>query len=245
MPTFKNINYPYQLIDTLRSYFAINSEGNLSILYKICLCVIYPFQGAFDGYDLFRRNMLLIANCKWQIGQVENLLNYLFDPVFGRIKILQNTGVTQLFVRNFDLSPGISPVYARSSYNNVAGTGTISITIGTTSGTNSSVSSITVGDILFDGGNGYIGVVATTPTTGTFTLVDNASRGIASGVFIKNYCIPAITPQYMPNFDSIFINTAQLQISVPFYSTDAILSEINAVINMIRLKGTTYKLITL
>lgn len=174
MPTFKNINYPYQLIDTLRSYFAINSEGNLSILYKICLSVIYPFQGAFDDYDLFRRKMLLIANCKWQIGQVENLLNYLFDPTYNRIAILQNTGVTQKFVRNFDLLPIITPVYARN----------------------------------FD-------------------------------------LMPVISAQYMPNFDSIFINTNQVQIRVPFYSTDTILSEIIAVINMIRLKGTTYKLITL
>jgi hypothetical protein len=55
----------------------------------------------------------------------------------------------------------------------------------------------------------------------------------------------AIYPVYMPNYNSIFITTNQVHINIPFDKSSLEYSAIVAIINMIRLKGTTYKLITL
>lgn len=79
------------LYEAMRNYFAINTSGNVSILYKYLSCFVQPMQGPFDAYAAFRATQALIASCKWQIGQLTNVLNYLFDNVLNRIFITQNT----------------------------------------------------------------------------------------------------------------------------------------------------------
>jgi hypothetical protein len=87
---FKNINYATMLYESLRNYYSINSNEEASILYKYCAAILSPLQPAFDNYNAFRIREAIIANCKWQIGQLTNVLNYLFDNELSRIFITQS-----------------------------------------------------------------------------------------------------------------------------------------------------------
>jgi hypothetical protein len=77
------------LYETLRSYLSINSEGKLSILYKFIYACLKPLQPWFDDFSTWRDTEKIIANCKWEIGQLTNVLNYLFDTTQKRIYISQ------------------------------------------------------------------------------------------------------------------------------------------------------------
>jgi len=87
--SFRNIDFFKSLYESLRSYFAVNASGNLSLLYKYCSCFMGPLVTPFANYVAFRNTEALVAGCKWQIGQLTNLLNYLYDPVLMRIFITQ------------------------------------------------------------------------------------------------------------------------------------------------------------
>lgn len=86
---FRNINYGRLLFESMRYYFAVNASGNLTELYKYLAAIVQPMQGPFDAYVVFRIMEALIASCKWQIGQLTNVLNFLFDNVLNRIFITQ------------------------------------------------------------------------------------------------------------------------------------------------------------
>lgn len=88
--TFKNIDYPKSLYESVRNYFAVNTSNEITILYKYLACFLEPLIGPFDEYVLFRTRQALIAQCKWQIGQLTNLLNYLYDSTLNRIFITQS-----------------------------------------------------------------------------------------------------------------------------------------------------------
>lgn len=88
--TFRNINYPKSLYESVRNYFAVNTSNEITILYKYLACFLEPLIGPFDEYVLFRTRQALIAQCKWQIGQLTNLLNYLYDSTLNRIFITQS-----------------------------------------------------------------------------------------------------------------------------------------------------------
>lgn len=90
MTRFRTINYGKQLYESLRNYFSVNTQGNLSILYRFMACIMQLFQGPFDAYVVQRQTLWLIANCKWQIGQLTNVLNYLYDRADKRIYITQS-----------------------------------------------------------------------------------------------------------------------------------------------------------
>lgn len=90
MAQFRTINYSRQLYESLRNYFAVNAEGQVSMLYKILLCYLQVLQPYFDTYDTFRRKEYLIAQCKWQIGQLTNVLNMIYDSALLRIYITQS-----------------------------------------------------------------------------------------------------------------------------------------------------------
>jgi hypothetical protein len=90
MPNFKKIHYGRVLYETLRAYYSVNSSGNISQLYKYLLAIIQVMQAPFDGYDIYRTKESIIANCKWQVGQLTNVLNYLYDPTLNRIFITQS-----------------------------------------------------------------------------------------------------------------------------------------------------------
>ncbi len=79
------------LYETLRAYFSVDIYGKLNNLYKYCACLIQPLQAPWEAYEIQRVQDGLIANTKWQMSQVTNVLNYLFDPVNNSIYIDQIT----------------------------------------------------------------------------------------------------------------------------------------------------------
>jgi hypothetical protein len=90
MPNFRQIHYGRLLYETLRAYYAVNSAGNISGLYKFLIAIVQVLQEPFDIYDTYRIKEAIIANCKWQIGQLTNVLNFLYDPTLSRIFITQS-----------------------------------------------------------------------------------------------------------------------------------------------------------
>jgi hypothetical protein len=111
MLPFKNITYSKMLYETLRNYHSVtkvyfDEEGNqqgglLSDLYKYCLACLYVLQAPWNAFNLWRRDKLIIASCKWQIGQVTNVLNHFFDAELSRIFITQRK-LTNLFAPVID-----------------------------------------------------------------------------------------------------------------------------------------------
>ena len=90
MAKFKIILYGRMLYETLRNYYSVNSKGQISILYKYLIAIISPMQAPFDTFDIARIKSRLIAQCKWQIGQLTNVLNFLYDVTLSRIYITQS-----------------------------------------------------------------------------------------------------------------------------------------------------------
>jgi hypothetical protein len=103
---FRNINYGRLLLETLRSYYAVNAAGSMSVMYKFLLAIVQPLQGPFDQYALYRLKESIIANCKWQIGQLTNVLNLLYDPILNRI-----------FISQSEISIVDDPTFAYEAYN--------------------------------------------------------------------------------------------------------------------------------
>jgi hypothetical protein len=101
MPLFKKIDYSALLVETLGAYHSVNTKGELSYMYKFCLCCLYVLQVPFSNYDLFRVRSRLIASCLWQIGQLQNVLNFLYDSTLNRIVVGQSVSVS-VFVPNID-----------------------------------------------------------------------------------------------------------------------------------------------
>lgn len=104
MAGFRNIDYSKMLYETLRNYFSVNAAGEMSILYRFMSAIVAPFQAPFDDYQVFRTKEALIASCKWQIGQLTNVLNYLYDATLKRIFISQAT-ITIIADPMFQYSP--------------------------------------------------------------------------------------------------------------------------------------------
>ena len=112
MLQFRKIDYSKMLYESLRAYFSVNSSGQLSILYKFLFSCLYPLQPAFNNYDTFRIKKKIIAGCKWQIGQLTNVLNYFFDPDLSRIYITQST-ITTLSAPVFEETTAVfAPVFS-------------------------------------------------------------------------------------------------------------------------------------
>lgn len=89
MSQYRAIDYPKMLYETLRNYFSINAAGELSYLFKILLSCLWPLKISWDSFVTYRNNKLIIANTKYQVGQLINVLNYLYDPTLKRIYISQ------------------------------------------------------------------------------------------------------------------------------------------------------------
>lgn len=143
------------LYEALRNYFSLNTHGEISILYKYCAALIFPLQAPFDAYDIQRRIYEIIANCKWQIGQLTNVLNYLFDPILNRIFLTQSTTIsvsapefeytTLLQMQEFD-TPAL--VQTREFNDRLAGT---SVIINVPIGTDIPAITATIEQIKIDG----------------------------------------------------------------------------------------------
>ncbi len=89
MAKLKYINYPRMIFDSLTDFFSVNSEGNLSFMYRFMTGWLWVFQDYFDSFDAFRQKILIIAQCKFTIGQLTNTLNALYDSLLNRIYIGQ------------------------------------------------------------------------------------------------------------------------------------------------------------
>lgn len=89
MAKFRSIDYGKMLYETLRNYFSVNAKGKISQLYTYLACLIQPLIAPWGNYENQRVLNGLIADTKWQMGQLTNVLNYLFDPVLKRIFITQ------------------------------------------------------------------------------------------------------------------------------------------------------------
>jgi hypothetical protein len=86
---FKDIQYHEMLLQTLGAYLSVNSSGKLSILYKNIYACLKPLQSWFNDFSTWRNTERIIADCRWEIGQLTNVLNYLFDTTLKRIFISQ------------------------------------------------------------------------------------------------------------------------------------------------------------
>jgi hypothetical protein len=95
------INYGNMLYECLRNYYSVNKAGSLTWLYKILAACVVPMAQPFNDYYAARVINLLVAQCAWQVGQLTNVLNYLFDP------LLQNIYIGQ----SLSLAP-VAPVFA-------------------------------------------------------------------------------------------------------------------------------------
>lgn len=94
------------LYETLTGFYSINSAGQVSWLYKFCAACLSILQVPFNNFVVFRTKEYIIANCKFTIGQLTNVLNYLYDPVQNRISITQST-VGAVFFWKFAYPPSL------------------------------------------------------------------------------------------------------------------------------------------
>lgn len=98
---FRHLDIGKLLYETLRAYYSVNSAGQLSWLYKYCAAILQPLVAPLAQYETERIQNGLIANSKFQIGQVTNVLNYLYDNTLNRIFITQG-GFNNTVDRNFN-----------------------------------------------------------------------------------------------------------------------------------------------
>lgn len=158
MAKFRNIHFGKLLYETLRGYFSVNTSGNISILYKFLLAIVQVLQNPFDAYVVYRTKESIISNCKWQIGQLTNVLNYLYDPSLSRIFITQSVIVAIADPTfsyppiHFDKTFADSPpsIFERTFGDRVA---TTLVTINVPAGTNISDLTATVEQIKLQGIN--------------------------------------------------------------------------------------------
>lgn len=101
---YRSLDIPKMLYETLRAYYSVNSAGKVNWLYKYCACLIQPLIAPLQQYETQRIVNGLIANSKFQIGQLTNVLNYLYDSTLNRIFITQGF-YDQTVARNFNEAP--------------------------------------------------------------------------------------------------------------------------------------------
>src|SRR5579859_3666985 len=89
------------LYECLRAYYSVNSSGKLNWLYNYCAAILQPLVAPLAQYELQRIENGLIAGSKFQIGQLTNVLNYLYDRPLNRIFITQGF-YDQTVDRNFN-----------------------------------------------------------------------------------------------------------------------------------------------
>ena len=103
MSNFHSIDYSKMIYSGLRDYFAVNKKGKLSFMYIFLMCVCYPLQQIWNNFEVYRKKTWLISQTKWQVGQLTNLLNYLYDPT-NSISIDQAAS-NQVYATNINYDP--------------------------------------------------------------------------------------------------------------------------------------------
>jgi hypothetical protein len=59
-----------------------------------------PLQEKWDVFEIYRKKIWIISQCRWILGQLANVLNYLYDSTYNRIFLTQSN-VTNIFVPVF------------------------------------------------------------------------------------------------------------------------------------------------
>jgi len=218
MALLKNINYSKMLYSTMGRYFAINKAGLLSRLYKYCLCLLWPYQMLFNSFDTWRRKMFLIASCNWQIGQLINLLNYLYDPTQKRIFITQ-AKISYLYLPDIDDGSITSFTY----FPDIDFLGLSNMSSLGIAGINYIVmnDSITYNGTVYQQGQSFTTVTGITTFTGT---------GIVTFATFE------------PDIDSIFSKITQVFINLPneIFINSNIVADIKNTLDQIKLSGLIY-----
>jgi hypothetical protein len=125
LPTgMRSINYGRMLYEALRNYYSVTTANELSILFKYSAACVAIMQQPFDDYNTERQTAWLIAQCAWEIGQLTNVLNFLYDPSLKRIYISQSVQLSPaapgFAYTTPENAPGfayVSPVGARGFFN--------------------------------------------------------------------------------------------------------------------------------
>lgn len=156
---FRNLDYPALLYESLTGSFSINKAGQVAVPYKFCAACLAPLVAPFADFVAFRDKEYLIANCKFQIGQLTNVLNFLYDKDLNRIFITQSVGTPEYFWE-FPYLPSMylpefgddvtPPVYLREFGDQTAAT---LVTINVPAGINLSDLTATVAQINITGIN--------------------------------------------------------------------------------------------
>ena len=120
MPQFKTIDVSKSLKETMGAYHTINAKGQLSYLYKFSLCCLYILQAPFNSFHLWRIRTQLIAQCMWQIGQLTNVLNYLYDNTLKRIYIQQPTPLNIFIYAIDETHPSLWTYAIDETHDNIA-----------------------------------------------------------------------------------------------------------------------------
>jgi len=87
---FKSINYRKLLFESLRNFFSVTASGSISTFFKFLTAFVQPLEAPFTTFTSFRNKELLISQCKWQVGQLANVLNILYDSALLRIYCTQS-----------------------------------------------------------------------------------------------------------------------------------------------------------
>lgn len=92
------------LRETLTTALSLNKAIAPTWMYKFCAGCLSVLIQPFTLFDTFRKKEWLIAQCKWQVGQLTNVLNALYDPALNRIYITQSVPTPQ-FLTQFAYPP--------------------------------------------------------------------------------------------------------------------------------------------
>lgn len=135
MASFRNIDFGKMGYESLRAYFSVNSDGDMSTLYLFVGACLQVLVAPFEVYDEYRKREALIASCKFVVGQLTNLLNYLFDSELNRISITQSV-VTSISdptryysAIHYDGTFSASPVIYEQTFSDQVSTTVVTINI--------------------------------------------------------------------------------------------------------------------
>ena len=90
MSIFRTIDFSVMPHETIRDYFFINKSGKLSFIAKFLYCVIWPLKTSWDSFELYRQKIWLISQCGWILGQLQNVLNLIYEPINHNITVSQS-----------------------------------------------------------------------------------------------------------------------------------------------------------
>jgi hypothetical protein len=152
------------------------------------------FYNNYDQATLIRNVETALSNYSKSFISNGNL----YLTLLSKYVIDNVSGVRNVYIHDFTISEPdntfvedsvlLTLGYFRFGWNPItnAGFGNITIALNATSGTNNTPFAIGVNDKLLDNNGNLIGVVATVPTSTSFTLVSGAAIAVTASGFMKN-----------------------------------------------------------